>query len=255
MKIKGKNELFLLEEIVKKNFSAKYKDSALGVIWSFLRPLLLMVILTIVFSTFFKGSVENYPVYLLAGRCVYDFFSGTVNLSMNAIYGNKNILQKTAAPKYIFVVASVISEFINFFISVLLLIGVMLVTRSSFHITILLSIIPIISLIMMVTGLGLFLSIVCVYYTDVRHLWSVFSQLIMYTSAIFYPMDIVPEPYHQYLILNPIFWIIDQFRDYFIYGILPEFLYVINSLLLSAIILVFGIIIFKKYENKVSMKF
>jgi len=107
----------------------------------------------------------------------------------------------------------------------------------------------------MIIGLGLMLSIICVYYTDVQHLWGVLSVMIMYSSALFYPMDIIPEPFHQYMILNPLYWIVDQFRSFIYVGAIPDVLNMVNSLLLSVIILIFGIIIFKKYEKKVSMRF
>lgn len=255
MNFVNKNELFLLEEIVKKNFAAKYKDSVLGIFWSVLKPLLLMIILTIVFSSFFTRNIANYPVYILSGKCVYDFFSIAVNTSMNAIKGNKNILQKTAAPKHIFIIGSVISEFFNFIITLIILVGVMIVTKVEFHFTMVLSIIPIFSLILLITGIGLILSIFVVYYTDIQHLWGVVTQVIFYSSAIFYPMDIIPEPFYHYMILNPIFWCIDQFRDFFVYGIIPNTVNVINLLIVSLIILIIGIIIFKKYEKIVTIKF
>ena len=248
------NKFFLLEEIVKRNFSAKYKDSVLGILWSVLKPLLVMMLLTIVFSTLFAGSVGNYPVYLLSGRCIYDFFVGAVGVSMMSIKGNAHILEKTPAPKYIFVLGSIISEFLNFIISLIILFGVMLVTNATFHITIPLLIIPLIPLVLMIIGVSLTLSILCVYYTDVHHLWGVVSLMIMYASAIFYPMDIIPEAYRQILMLNPVFWIIDQFRCFVDYGVFPNMMSIVNSVLLSLIILIFGIIVFKKYEKKVVMK-
>lgn len=255
MELLNKNDFFLLEELVKKNFSAKYKDSVIGILWSVLQPLLMMVVLTIIFSTLFHGMIENYPVYLLSGRCIFDFFKGSVNLTMGAIKNNKNILKKTAAPKYIFILGGVISEFINFIITLIILIGVMIVTKSPFYFTtMILSIIPVISLVLTVTGLGLALSIICAHYTDIQHLWSIITMIIMYASAIFYPMNIIPSPYHEYLLLNPLFWIIDQFRSFFIYGTIPDFLNIVNSILISTIILIIGIIIFKKYEKKVMMK-
>lgn len=251
----NKKDLFLLEEIVKKNFASKYKDSVLGILWSILKPLLIMVILTIIFSTLFNRLVENYPVFLLAGRCIYDFFNGSIGFAMMAIKGNKNILHRTPTPKYIFVLGSVISEFINFIISILILLGVMVITGNPFYFTIMpLSIIPIFSLLMMSLGLSFILSIVCVYYTDVRHLWGVFSMTLMYGSAVFYPIEIIPEAFRKYLMLNPLFWIIDQFRDLIAYGTIPNILNIIDSLLLSAIILIIGIIIFKKYEKVTTLK-
>ena len=138
---------------------------------------------------------------------------------------------------------------------IILLVGVMFLTRSSFYFPhILFSIIPIFSLFIMTTGLGLMLSIVCVYYTDVLHLWTVVSMMLMYASAIFYPLDIIPEPYRQLIMLNPILWIIDQFRYFIFVGSIPQLSNIINSLLLSFILLILGIIVFKKYEQNVTMK-
>lgn len=249
------NKIFLLEEIIKKNFAAKYKDSLLGILWSILKPLLIMIILTIIFSTLFGRTIENYPVYLLSGKIIYDFFNSGTSIAMNAIKGNKNILQRTAAPRYVFVIGSVISESLNFFITLIILIAVMIVTKAPFHIeTIPLAILPLLFLVLMITGIGSVLSILCVYYTDIKHLWSVVTMMLMYGCAIFYPMDIIPEPYHKYMILNPLFWIIDQFRDLAIYGVVPNTLNMINAFILAMTLLVFGVIVFKKFEKRITIK-
>lgn len=215
-----------------------------------------MALFTIIFSTLFGRNIENYPLYFLSGWCLFQFFNSSINVSMNSLKSNKNILQRTPAPKYIFLLGGIFSEFLNFVIMLILLIGVMFVTGAPIYLqTIFFAGIPILSLLIMIIGLGLILSVVCVYYTDVRHLWGVVAMFLMYASGIFYPMDIIPEPYHQFLILNPIFWIIDQFRCFVYRGIFPQGIYMINSLLLSLIILVIGIIVFKKYENKITMRF
>ncbi|OEC95779.1 MULTISPECIES: ABC transporter permease [Methanobrevibacter] len=256
MSLIKENEIFLFEEIVKKNFASKYKGSVLGILWSVLKPLLIMILLTIIFSTLFGGSIKNYPVYFLSAKCIFDFFTAGTNSAMNAIKGNKNILKRTAAPKHAFVLGSIIAEFINFLITLVILVAVMIVTKAPFNInTIPFTILPIISLLMMITGIGFILSILCVYYTDIQHLWSVVTLMAMYASAIFYPMDIIPEPYHQYMILNPIFWIIDQFRHMTLWQSMPSTLNLINSLVLSTIILVIGIIVYIVYEKKVAMRF
>ena len=214
-----------------------------------------MALFTIIFSTIFGRNINNFSVYFLCGWCIFNYFSSSVSQSMVALKNNKGILQRTPAPKYIFVLAAVISEFLNYLIMFVILIAVMIVTGAPFYLTSLFSFIPIISLSIMVTGLGLILSIVCVYYTDVQHLWAVVSLMILYASAIFYPMEIVPEPYRHYMMLNPVYWIIDQFRCFMYQGVIPSVHYVANSLLLSLIILVLGIIVFVTYEYKVAMKF
>ncbi|WP_295589683.1 ABC transporter permease [uncultured Methanobrevibacter sp.] len=256
MNILNTNHLFLLHELVKKNFSSKYKDSSLGILWSLLRPLLIMMVFTIVFSTVFGRTIKNYPVYYLVGRTVLDFFNGSITSSMNALRGNRNILIQTAAPKHIFVLASVITEFLNYLISLILVVGVMIATHAPFYFnTIPYMIIPVISLIMMTTGFSLVVSILAVYYSDIIHLWGVVSLLILYTSAIFYPMDIISEPFRSYAILSPVFWIIDQVRDYVYLGTMHSMSNTINSMLLSIIILIFGIIVFQAYRDRVSKRF
>lgn len=251
-----KNDLFLLEEIVKKNFSSKYKESVLGVLWTILSPLLMMALFTIIFSTIFGRNINNYAVYFLCGWCLFQFFTTSISASMDALRGNKAILQRTPAPKYIFVLGGILSEFLNYLIMLILLVIIMFITHATFHFPIIFcTIIPVISLFIMIVGLGLMLSIACVYYTDIRHLWSVISMMLMYASAIFYPMDIIPEPFREYMMLNPLYWVIDQFRCFVYLGIVPNGINLINLLLLSLIILIFGIIVFKKYEDKVVTKF
>lgn len=251
-----KNDIFLLEEIVKKNFSSKYKESVLGVMWTILSPLLMMALFTIVFSTIFARNIYNFAVYFLCGWCLFQFFTSSISVSMTALKNNKSILKTTPAPKYIFVLGGILSEVLNFLITLILLVVIMVITHAPFHFFIIFgSIIPIISLFIMIVGLGLMVSIACVYYTDIQHLWSVLSMMLMYASALFYPMDIVPEPFRGYMLLNPLYWAIDQFRCFVYQGIAPKGINVIDLLLLSLIILIFGIIIFKKYEGKVISKF
>ncbi len=255
MSVINQSNIFLLEEIVKKNFASKYKDSVLGIIWSILKPLLMMILLTIIFSTIFGGNIDNYPVYFLSGKCIFDFFSASTTVSMMALKGNSYILKRTAAPKYIFLLGAILSEFINFIITLIILVGVMIVTKAPFYFTTsIIAIIPIAALIMMIIGLGLILSILCIYFSDISHLWGVITLLLMYASALFYPMDIIPEPYHDFMILNPIFWAINQFRSLAIWGTMPNIFNMINLIIFSLIVLLLGIIIFKKYEKKITLK-
>lgn len=256
MRFIKKNEMFLLEEIIKKNFSAKYKDSYLGILWTILSPLLLMALFTIIFSTLFKRNIENFPLYFLSGWCLFMFFNGSIAGSMDSLRGNKHILQRTPVPKYIFVLGAIFSEILNLLIMMILLIGIMIITNAAFYGPIIFfAIIPVFSLLIMLIGFGLLVSIVCVYYTDIRHLWTIVSMMIMYSSAIFYPMEIIPEPYYSILILNPFYWAVDQFRCFIYYGVVPQLGYMLNLILFSLIILILGVIVFKKYENRITMKF
>lgn len=256
MKLINESELFLLEEVIRRNFAAKYKDSVLGIFWSILKPLLTMIVFTIIFSTLFSRNIENFPVYFLCGRCIFDFFRGAVQVSMNSIYGNKALLNRINAPKHIFIIGGICSEFLNFLISLILLFVIMVFTHAHFYFSIMpLIAMPVVSLLIMVTGLGFMLSVLCVHFSDIQHLWSVVSILIMYASALFYPMEIIPEPYRSVMMLNPIFWAVDQFRSIIYLGVVPQTIYMLNLFLLSSIILIIGIIIYKKYVKTITMKF
>ena len=165
------SEHFLLKQLIKKNFTAKYKDSILGILWSFINPLLTMLLLTAIFSTIFSGNIENYPVYFLAGRCLFDFYSAATKTAMNSIKGNSGILKRIFVPRYIFAFGGICSEFVNFLISLIILIAVMYLT--GLHLTLIsfAVIIPIVILFVMTAGIGLILSIMCTYFRDIEYLY------------------------------------------------------------------------------------
>lgn len=251
---KGTSEHFLLKQLVRKNFTSKYKDSILGILWSFINPLLTMLLLTAIFSTIFAGNIANYPVYFLAGRCMYDFFSSGTKIAMNSIKGNSGILTRIYVPRHIFAVGGVCSEFINFLISLIILVAVMYLTGLALNPIDILIIIPIVILFVMIMGVGLILSIVCTYFRDIEYLYNIFTMLLMYACAIFYPMEIIPEPLRSYAELNPLYMVIDQFRDIVMYNVVPNIMSIINSALFAAIVFVLGIIIFKKYQKRITLE-
>ena len=134
---------FLLKELVKRDLTSKYKDSVLGILWSFFNPLLIMLVFTAIFSMLFGRSIDNYPVYFLSGRLIYDFYSAGTKGSMNSIKRNANLLKKIYVPKYMFSVSTITYEFINLLISYVILFGVMALTGAAFHLSIVFSVIPV----------------------------------------------------------------------------------------------------------------
>lgn len=132
---------FLLKELVKKDLTSKYKDSVLGILWSFFNPLLIMLVFTAIFSMLFGRQIENYPVYFLSGRIIFDFYNSGTKGAMKSIKRNANLLKKIYVPKYMFSVSTICYEFVNFLISFVILFIVMILTGATFHWTIVLSII------------------------------------------------------------------------------------------------------------------
>ncbi|MGB9979577.1 ABC transporter permease [Methanobacterium sp.] len=241
---------YLLSELVKRDIKIKYRRSVLGIFWSFLNPLLMMVVLTVIFSTFFGSNIVNYPVYLLTGKLVFDFYAQGSKAAMLSIRKNASIIKKVYVPKYMYSLGVILSNFVTFGLSLIVLFGVMLVTNASFTIYILYAILPILLLLMLTIGAGLLLATVTVFFRDIEHLYGVFVTMLMYGSAIFYPIDIVPESYRFLFELNPVYAIISLCRDSFVYGKIFDLNTLLYVSVVSAVVFVLGILLFYKYQDK-----
>ncbi|MDO5848649.1 MAG: ABC transporter permease [Methanobrevibacter sp.] len=241
---------FLLRELVKRDVSGKYKDSTLGFLWSFLNPLLSMIVLTIVFSFIFGKTIKNFPVYLLCGKLLFDFFAAGTNGAMNSIKGNAAIIKKIYVPKYMFSVGIICSEFVNFLISLVVLVAVMIVTKAPFYWSLIYAPIPIFFLVILIFGVGLILATATTFFTDIKYLYGVLVMLLAYMTPIFYPISIIPKQFIFFFKLNPLYAAVTSFRDIVLNGTFPgtgTLLYLIASSIVSLII---GIYVFRKYQNK-----
>lgn len=215
----------LLRELVIKKIKLQYRNSVLGVFWTFLQPLLTMIVLTIVFSNLFgrdSKEVVNYPVYLLAGRLLYEFFTQSTKKAMKSIRGSASIIKKVYVPKYIYPLSVVLSTFVTFLISlsvlVLVIIFFNLTGRDPIPITphVLFAVVPIIILFVMCLGIGMFLATLDVFFKDIENLYDVFTMLLFYVTPIVYTIDKLgfKDGSWQAMILrlNPLCGIIDMFR-------------------------------------------
>ena len=164
----------LLYELVARDVKIKYRKSILGVLWTILNPLLMMVILSIVFSNLMKFDVENYSLYILGGQILFIFYNEATSGAMSAILGNASLIKKVYIPKYLFVLSRIASSSINIMSSFCAMIIVMLCTRTELHFTMFLAIVPIIFLVVFSLGVGLALAALTVKFRDVMHLYGVF---------------------------------------------------------------------------------
>jgi lipopolysaccharide transport system permease protein len=251
---RGTSENFLLKQIIKKNFTSKYKDSFIGVLWSFLNPLIEMALLTAIFSAVFARSIENFPVYFLTGRIVINFFNSGTKIAMNSIKANRSIFNKIFVPRYVFALGGICSEFLNFLMSIIVLIAIMILTQAPFYPMALLSVIPIGVLFMLITGIGLMLAIVCTKFSDIAYLYKIFTSLLVYACAIFYPITSVPQPMRGYMELNPVYGIIAQFRCFVMEGQFPSTRLMLTTFAFSLIIFIIGILVFRKYQNRITLE-
>lgn len=241
---------FLLIELTKRDIKVKYRRSVLGIFWSFLEPLLFMIVLTIVFSTIFKGNIANYPVYLLTGRLVYSFFAQGTQGSLLSIYKNAAIIKKIYVPKYMYAFSSVLSSLITFLLSFIVLFMVMIATHATFTWFILLAIVPLIILFFFTIGVGLILATITVFFRDIEHLYTVFLTILMYGSAIMYPASIVPEKFQFLLTYNPFYAFVVLFRDCFLYGQWFDPFTIMFAIVSTIAAMAIGTTFFYKFQDK-----
>lgn len=241
---------YLLTLLVKKDIKKKYKGSFLGILWSLLNPLLIMIILTIVFSTLFDRHIENFPVYLLSGRLLFEFFSFSTTASMKSIISSANLIKKVYIPKYIITLSKVISNFIFFSISLIDLALIMFITKAEITLNILYAPIYLLLLFFFASGISFILATVTTFFRDMEHLYGVFTMALMYASAIFYPAEIIPDKYQFILTYNPLYQYIKGFRDVVYYGNSIDMNNLLVCLIIAIVSMVTGILVFEKNQDK-----
>ncbi len=245
------NYRYLLFELVKKNIKLKYRRSYLGILWTLVEPLLTMIVLTIVFGTLFGRDDRTFPVYILCGRLLFSFFSSATKAGLKAVSGNAGMIKKVYVPKYIYVISVVISNFVTFLISLLVLVLVAAVLRVEPTWYIVESIIPIVILLVMSLGTGLILATLNVFFRDIEYIWSVATMLIMYASAIFYTTDRVANTGNAWIFdINPVYMCIANFRNAVLYGLPMNVSYCVRSSIIAVVLLVIGAVLFNKKQDK-----
>ena len=204
---------FLLRELVIKGIKLKYRRSYLGILWSLLEPVLMTIVLTVIFGTLFNNNNPLFPLHILSGRLLYSFFSGATNMSLRAIRSNASMIKKVYVPKYLYVLSSIIFNYLIFLISLIVLFGLALILKVYPTWNLLLVWIPLGLLFLLAFGVGMILATVGVFFRDMEYLWGVVMTIIMYASAIFYyPEKILSSAYWWILKFNPLYQIIDMFR-------------------------------------------
>lgn len=258
---------YLLGELVKKSVKLQYRSSVLGMFWTFLQPLMTMIVLSIVFSNLFgKGSAEvvNYPVYLLSGRLLHDFFTQSTKRGMRAIHSNASIIKKVYVPKYIYPLSSVLSTFVTFLISLVVLAVVILVFNLAgknpvtISWQIIFAVIPVAVLFFMSLGVSMILCTLDVFFKDVENLYDVFTLLLFYLTPVVYTIDKLGFPKDSWqetlLKLNPMYGILDMFRAAVLHS--TEFLayFDFNQLWytmgFTAVMLIIGFALFYKCQDR-----
>ncbi len=241
---------FLLNQLVLRDFKTKYKRSVLGVLWSFLNPLLTMAVQYLVFSTLFKSNIPNFAVYLMVGIVFFNFFTEAANMALMSVVGNASLITKVYIPKYIFPISRVMSSAINLLISMVPLLLMAVITRTPITTALLILPFSIICTIVFCIGMAFILSSAMVYFRDMQFLWSVLSMLWMYATPIFYPESILPQGLMFFFKLNPMYHFIRFSRTIILYGVSPEPRAYLLCIIAAVVPLLIGTLIFKKTQDR-----
>lgn len=244
----------LLTELVSRDLKTKYRRSALGFMWSVLNPLGMMVVLTIVFSTVFQQSIPNFPVYLMCGQLIFNFFNEASNLAMTSVLDNAPLIKKVYVPKYLFPLSRVCSALVNMLTSFVALLIVILITRTTITWTIFLAIFPICFATLFSLGVGLILSVIVVTFRDMKHLYGVITTAWLYLTPIFYPISILPEPVALIVRNNPLTIIVEILRYNVLYYQVAPAILVVKTLIYCVVLLTAGLVLFKKQQDTFILK-
>lgn len=245
---KYKDLLFLL---VSKNIKLKYRRSWLGYVWSVLNPLMIMVVMTLVFSTIFSRNIENFPVYLFCGQLLFNFMNTSTHQALSSITANASLLKKTYVPKYIFTLSKITSGLMDLLFSLGALVIVMIVTRARISWHAVLFPLVLLQLYVFCVGLGLFLAQAGVFFKDTEFIYNAVTTAWMYLSAIFYPLEALSGKV-LWLVThcNPMYFYIAQFRDLIYYGRLSEPTLVLSGCGAALFMLVLGMWSFARSEDR-----
>lgn len=252
----------LLKELTVKNVKLKYRNSWLGILWSFFQPLLNMIVLSVVFGGIFGKHdkyIICYPVFLFTGRLLFSFFTTSTKQAMTSFRRNQAIIKKVYVPKYMYPLSSIFSNFVTFAISLICLVCVWIFFKltgisggDGLYITwyALLCVVPMFLILVFSTGVGLILSVLCVYFRDIEYIWDVVCQLLFYMVPIIYTLQSIKTPWIQIVIkINPLYSMIELFRQCVLYGYIMSGKLLLYATVVSFVTLGIGIWFFSKKSD------
>ncbi len=239
----------LLKTSIKKEIRGKYKNSFLGVLWSFLNPLLQIAVYAIVFPLILKNTQENYVIFLCAGLIPWTFFSSSVSRTSFTIVENGNIIKKVFFPREIMPISVVTSEAVNFLISTIIIFAFVLFSGLGITKYIIFYPIVLIAQYILLIAISFVVSSITVYFRDLQHFIGIALQLLFYATPIVYARSSITEDLEWILKINPMSYVIEGFRDIFYYQQMPDLTSIFILIIISIILCIIGYAIFNKLQK------
>lgn len=241
---------FLLQQLVSREFKVRYKRSVLGIMWSFVNPLLTMLVQFVVFTLVFKSAIPHYIVYLLIGITFFNFYSEATMGGLVSIITNASLIKKVYVPKYIYPLSQILSSCINFGISLLLMFSVALLNGLYPNVYMLLIPFAIVSIFTLNVGVALLLATGMTFFRDVQFIYNVFMTALTYATPMFWDMSMIPDKYNWFFKINPLADIIIFVRSIILDNIYPGTDLVLLMIMIPLIFLLIGINVFRKNQDK-----
>ena len=239
----------LLKTNVKKEIRGKYKNSFLGVLWSFLNPLLQIAVYAIVFPLILRNTQENYVIFLCCGLIPWTFFSTTISRAAFTLIENGNILKKVYFPREILPLSVVTSETVNFLISTFIILGFVIFGGLGISKYVIFYPLILLAQYLILIAIALVVSSISVYIRDLQHLIGVVLQLLFYAAPIVYEPKSIPENFAWILNINPMTYIINGYRNIFYNQTMPELKPLFILIASSIVACIIGYLIFNKLQK------
>jgi ABC-type polysaccharide/polyol phosphate export permease len=239
----------LIWALAMKELRVRYKRSVLGFVWALLNPLLMMIVLTLVFGTIMRFSIDHYAIFLLSMLLPWTFFTQALTYSVESVVGNADLLKKVHIAKVVFPVAAVVSNIVNFLLSLIPLALLVLVLRFPLHWTWIYLPVPMLGLFLFTLGTSLFLAAINVFFRDISHIIQIILSAWFYFSPIIYSLDFIPAKHRWLFKLNPMLYVLNGFRLSIYYGLLPQLTSVAMSLACGVAAVLIGYGVFRRYQE------
>ena len=240
----------LLKTSIKKDIGGKYKKSFLGILWSFINPLLQITVYAIIFPLIMRNNIENYTVFMVCGLIPWTYFTNVINRGSFVMIENGNIIKKVYFPREILPISLVTSETVTFVISSIIILGFVLAYGMGLTVYVLFYPILLLAQYIMLIGFSLIVSSITVYFRDLQHFIGVFLQLLFYATPIVYSIDTIPEQFRWILNLNPMTYVIEGYRNIFYYQQMPNIGQILAVIAFGIIVTIIGYTIFNKLQKR-----
>ena len=236
--------------LVRRDLRGRYKGSVLGFLWTFINPLLQLLVYTFVFSVVMKNGIEKYPVWLFIALIPWLFFSTSITSGCSSVLASQDMVKKIYFPREVLPIATVTSGFVNMLYCFVVIFAVLLISRIGFNFLALLCL-PIIMIVeyLLALGFALLFSALTVYFRDLQYILTVITMAWMYMTPVLYQVDILPENLTKLFYLNPMTPIIVAYRDILFYKQVPQLQTLLLSLGVGVFFCVVGFVVFHKLQK------